>query len=411
MPSKKKLWSYDVGEKGERVVVYERERAGILYVRYWNDEKGERDRRSLGHRDKEAAKELAARGREKLAAGELLMDADTADDGTLLRVFNLYLQEETPNKRSPQGRAADERRVAMWKRFLGANRDPQTVTLRDCTRFVAARRSGAIDSHGNAVREKKREVRDRTVEADGDWLNTVFRWAANWPMDRGRYLMREDPIRGFKWPTEKNPRRPVASHDRYEAVRAVTDEVVMEVRWSGRRETQRSYLSEVFDIAMDTGRRLTPVCELRYSDLRLSEGRHGKIHWPGDTDKEGREWKAPLGPIARAAIDRVLRERPGIGSGYLFPSPVNPLKPISRHLADDWLREAEMKAKLEPQKGSLWHAYRRKWATERKDFPDVDVAAAGGWRGVETLKLAYQQADEETMEQVVLEPKRLREAK
>ena len=34
---------------------------------------------------------------------------------------------------------------------------------------------------------------------------------------------------------------------------------------------------------------------------------------------------------------------------------------------------------------SLWHAYRRGWATSRKHLPDVDVAAAGGWKSTETL--------------------------
>ncbi len=59
------------------------------------------------------------------------------------------------------------------------------------------------------------------------------------------------------------------------------------------------------------------------------------------------------------------------------------------------------------QNGSLWHAYRRKWATERKHLPDVDVAAAGGWTDTATLKLAYQQADEATMYRVVSEPYQL----
>ena len=67
-------------------------------------------------------------------------------------------------------------------------------------------------------------------------------------------------------------------------------------------------------------------------------------------------------------------------------------------------------AKLEPQKGSLWHAYRRKWATERKHLPDVDVAMAGGWKETTSLKRAYQQADQATMLSVVLEAKELREA-
>jgi len=84
---------------------------------------------------------------------------------------------------------------------------------------------------------------------------------------------------------------------------------------------------------------------------------------------------------------------------------------MSRHLAAKWLQKAEVLAGLEPQKGSLFHAYRRKWATERKHLPDVDVAAAGGWTTTETLKSAYQQADPETMLLVVLEPKKLRDVR
>jgi hypothetical protein len=81
---------------------------------------------------------------------------------------------------------------------------------------------------------------------------------------------------------------------------------------------------------------------------------------------------------------------------------------MSRHLADKWLRRAERLAGLEPQRGSLWHAYRRKWATERKHHPDVDVAAAGGWRSLQSLKTAYQRADAVTMLRVVVEPRSLR---
>ena len=65
----------------------------------------------------------------------------------------------------------------------------------------------------------------------------------------------------------------------------------------------------------------------------------------------------------------------------------------------------------ETQKGSLWHAYRRKWVTERKHLPDVDVAQAGGWKNTVSLKTAYQQADAETMLRVVLEAGELREVR
>lgn len=213
-------------------------------------------------------------------------------------------------------------------------------------------------------------------------------------------------------PKVKNPRRPVASQDRFETIRAKTDEHTMEVRWNGEREKQRSYLSELLDIVAGTGRRISAVCGLRYEDLRLNDGTpHGSIRWPADTDKNGRETTVPIGPTVRRAIERVLRDRPGIGSGHLFPAPGDPSKPMRRHLAAAWLREAEEMAGLESQDGSLWHAYRRKWVTERKHLPDADVAAAGGWADTQALRKCYQQADEETMLRVVLDAGELREAK
>ena len=175
-------------------------------------------------------------------------------------------------------------------------------------------------------------------------------------------------------------------------------------------KTIRSHLSEILDIVSGTGRRLSAVLQLQYGDLQLQDGPHGAIRWPADTDKTGRETLVPIGPLVRAAIDRVLRERPGIGQAYLFPAPGDLAKPVSRHLAAKWLQQAEKLADLEKLNGGLWHTYRRKWATERKHLPDADVAAAGGWANSNTLRLVYQQADQETMLRVVLEGGKLREA-
>jgi len=84
---------------------------------------------------------------------------------------------------------------------------------------------------------------------------------------------------------------------------------------------------------------------------------------------------------------------------------------MTRHLADKWLRKAEKLASVDPQKGSLWHAYRRKWATERKHLSETDVAAAGGWQNSLTLRRVYQQSDAQTMLDAVLGGRELRERK
>jgi hypothetical protein len=90
---------------------------------------------------------------------------------------------------------------------------------------------------------------------------------------------------------------------------------------------------------------------------------------------------------------------------------MRPSRPVSKDLAREWLRRAEVAAKVEPHKGSAWHAYRRKWATERKHLPDKDVAAAGGWKDLTSLREAYQQVDDATLYRVVSEPAELREVK
>lgn len=72
-------------------------------------------------------------------------------------------------------------------------------------------------------------------------------------------------------------------------------------------------------------------------------------------------------------------------------------------LAEEWLQVAEQPAGVEPQRGGLWHPYRRAWATRRKHHPAQDVAAAGGWSSPDVVTRIYQQADEATTLAVVLD--------
>jgi integrase len=328
------------------------------------------------------------------------------DHVTLATVLGAYLRFRSPRKSEREGRA-DARRAEMWARVLGPDLDPHVVSMAEWEAFIDSRSAGAIDARGRPVCSAgRRPVGPRAVEADCRWLRWVFNWATRWRTESGTYLMRENPVRGYESPAERNPRRPVATQDRYEALRAVSDQVRMQLR-RGDWEIRRCYLSELLDIVNGTGRRISAVCRLTYDDLRLGEGPHGALRWPAATDKMGVERTVLVSPGVRRALDRILDERPGAGPAPLFPSPADPLKPVTRHLADKWLRKAERLAGLEAQNGSLWHAYRRKWATERKHHPDVDVAAAGGWKSLQALKTAYQQADPNTMLRVVLEPHEL----
>jgi len=410
MARRRKLWSFSAGSHGAKVTVFERSPGSVLYARA-HDGQGGYKWVSLGHRDRDQAKDYALDQAAKLRKGL----AEIQDPRlTLAKLFASYAAHVSPSKK-PRTQMADARKIELWNRFLGAGKDPSKITRQEWNAFIAARSSGAIGGRGSPVpADKRRVVGDRAVEIDLVFLRAVLNWATTWEDQPGRRLLRENPVRGFEVPSEKNPRRPVASDDRYDAVRAVSDEVTMRVRVGGKHAFPRSYLFELLDIARGTGRRITAICRLRFEDLRLTStasAPHGAIRWPGTTDKEGREWMAPIDAKVRAALDRILAERPGIGAAYLFPSPADPALPLDYGLASEWLRRAEMLAGLPKLERGIWHPYRRAWATARKHLPLADVAAAGGWKGTQTLTKCYQQADEATMLSVVLGGAELREKK
>lgn len=403
-----KAWAQSIGPYGHRIRLFEDPVSGILYaeMRDPSNPCGYRST-SLRHRDRPRAVQWAHEQSAKWqAAGEQLRDPTPV----LSRILAGYLKHQTPGKVASE-QQADGRRARMWARFLQPAKDLSKLTLQEWQTFIEQRRSGSIDPQGSAVApEKRKPVREGTIWGDLVFLHTVINWACKWRTDDGRYLMRENPARGYPMPREKNPRRPVATQDRFERVRAVADQGTMVVGRGETRREARSYLPELLDLVNGTGRRISAILALRCCDLRLDQGPHGAILWPADTDKTGKEWLVPIAGDVRAAINRVFGDRPVIGATYLFPSPTVVNKPVSKELASAWLVRAEALAGVPKQDGSLWHAYRRKWATERKHLPDVDVAAAGGWSDTSTLKQVYQQADQETMYLVVSEPGRQRKA-
>ena len=173
-------------------------------------------------------------------------------------------------------------------------------------------------------------------------------------------------------------------------------------------------MSMALALAEATGRRLGSIRMLRWDDIDLEAG---EIRWRRENDKKGRETVVPIPP---ALLDRLEAfsfaclatqvERYEQPSEFLFAAYRDPAVPMDRHLFDQWLSVAEEKAGLKKLEGGLWHPYRRKWATERKDQPMADVMAAGGWSDADTLLRSYQQADKETLRRVVNHPNRLREA-
>lgn len=384
-------WKYPT-TRGAPVVAFEREVGGLLYARAWTGHGYVK--RALGHRDRDRATVYVLEQTKMVRAGE----AALADGRVpLSRVCRAYLAHHTPTKKSAGERQEDQRRADMWLTVLGPNKDARKVTPAEWQTFSRDRLSGVVAADGSRPKTP-RPVGPRTVQRDLQWLQWTLAWATGWRDADGHPLLSASPVRGkqsFPLPVEKNPKRPVASTDRLEAV----------------LEVAHPDLRNLLLLLTETGRRLSAVLALQWVDVLSAGGPHGSIRWRADTDKQATEWVAPLSPTARETLDRMRWQRPSIGSVYLFPNPTKPGEHVSRRRVAHWLVSAEKKAGLAKQDGSLFHAYRRAWATARKHLPLKDVAHAGGWKTPAVLVTHYQQPDDATLLAVVTGGAALREAK
>jgi len=299
----------------------------------------------------------------------------------------------------------------MWTRHLGASLDVRKVGPRQWETFARLRASGELDSHGHLVAEpaKREPVGPRVVAKDLKVLRAACRRATIERTEVGAFVLDVDPTRGLALPSEKNPNRPIYDAARFDKLMAVADDVQTRIGLGKQAHSETSPLCTLVRLAGDTGRRISSILALQWRDWRPDLGTNGKLRWRAEEDKVGKEWYAPVTPDVRDELERFRRERPGLGEALLFPAPNNPTKPVSVQIATHWLRRAEKLAELQPLPGGAWHPFRRRWATERKHLSPKDVAAVGGWVDTTTLQKCYQVADEETMEAVVLQPRRLRQ--
>jgi hypothetical protein len=139
---------------------------------------------------------------------------------------------------------------------------------------------------------------------------------------------------------------------------------------------------------------------LRWDDVDFPNRR---IHWRAETDKQGHDQVVPMSQAVHAALAEARRAQGAIGSRAVFPAPKDAARPCSRYLFDAWLRRAFQLAGVTRESAMLWHALRRKWATERKGFPVKDVMQAGGWLDEATLVASYQHTDPDTVRRFVRE--------
>ena len=243
--------------------------------------------------------------------------------------------------------------------------------------YVVWRRGGGVAG---------RRVGANTIHRDLGMFKAALNWACQ-KYEGGHPLLTRHALEKVRIPTEKDPKRPLLDAESIRSLLAVAP-------------TVHPLLRPMILLAWRTGRRLGAILALRWDDVVFEKG---TIRWRAEHDKIRQTWFVPARRDLLKELRRFRAGRPGIGSVLLFPHPQRRSHrggPVTRHLAAYWLKEAFTRGKIAKPKGGLWHMFRRAWATERKDLPLKDVAAAGGWRDTNTL-LRYQQPDEETLRAVV----------
>lgn len=380
MRNSRRRWSKSIGERGNRVRLYEARPGGPIMRSTWINRK--EDRKSLGHRDRELATRQAYELLRGVTANEQAIEEESVTLGMLAK---LYLESPQHLAKKERTRKEDAKKLNRVVTFLGPNRNVASLSESDVLRFTMARRAG--DKSLESVVENA-AVSDRTVELDLVLLMSALNWGTRERNSIGRRLLRENPLHGIKLPKEKNPRRPVMRHDVYLKVLEVAGLV-------------QPLLKLALVVAEGTGRRISAWRNLRWEDVDVQAG---TIRWRAEFDKKGYEDVVPMSDAVREALRTARRAQRAIGSAPVFPAPKDPATPCDRHLLDNWLRKAVTRAEVKLEPGGLWHSLRRKWATERKGYPVKDVAAAGGWRDEGTMLTSYQQVDAATIKQVVLHP-------
>ena len=366
--TKRSRRTYGAGEWGRnRVRIFPDPKTGIFQIE-WR-ENGRRRTRTLKHRDWARAKRQA----DQFAAG--FIDGPNGkgeaepEPLTLEALFEIYGEEVTPTK-TRQSRRRDRATMAMFLKFLGRDRRPETLSQRDWDRFIRERRAGRAGRSG-------KPVGNRTIEWDLTFLMAVLNWAARSKDERGNLLVDRNPLKGLRKPTEKNPARVVLTEDEYRALLGVS----RQVGW-------RFHVALV--LAHETGHRIGAIRNLRWADIDL-EAR--EIRWRAEHEKTGYEHTTPLTDEAVAALEKARWMNPVGGDGPVLPAPADPSQCLGRSLAVRWWCRAVTLAGLEPKPGRGWHSLRRKFASDLMDQPLKVLCELGGWKNPQTVLRCYQRPD------------------
>jgi integrase len=361
---------YFAGEKGANRVRLHAHRSGTMMLEYKGND-GKRVNRSLRHADvargKVAADELAATLRSE--------DAAPAVDLTLGVLFDKYDEEVTKAKR-PAKQRHDRAARALFEKCWGKGTAVADLDRTHWDRFIRERRSGRL----RPPKGSENGVRNRQIQYDLKFLMAVCNWAVN-VIENRRPLLERNPFRNYPMPKENSPRRPRVTEKEYGALVAAAQRL-------------GPHVSLFLHLCHETGHRSKSVSLLRWTDVDLQ---NGEIVWRGEHDKMKREHRTPLTQQTLDLLKAVRLWSAHVGDCWLFPSPEDAEKPISRREIVRWWSQLERRAELSRTTGRGWHSLRRKFADDNDDLPLSQLMALGGWKSSKTIVETYQAPDVEKL--------------
>lgn len=387
---------YRRGGRGYTVSVVKREDRPGLWLRWWDGSlrggRGDYVWRGLDHEDRGRAEKDCNQLAGLRLAGAEMKDRREADL-TVVELFAGYEEARTARKKKDQA-YRDRYRMGLWQRFLGSDRGALSIDPDTIEAYTDWRRGQGVS--------------DTTIGHEIVFVRGVLTWGTTKRLPTGKPLLLFNPIAGVKRIRSDDPNTPVASQGDFLAI----------YRYADRVDAQK-LLRPLLLLVHEHGWRLSAWCQLRASDFDLTPHQplpgvvwpYGRIRKRAETDKKRKGAWVPLTPRSRAAALLLLRRSSAIGDAYLFRAP-RASGPWQIQHALDLLHRTEAVATAELHRRKLladeeevrlggFHALRRKWGSDRKGEPLVDVAEAGQWHPA-TLLQHYQKADPATTLRVTL---------
>lgn len=318
----------------------------------------------------------------------------------LWELWELFRDSPRFKANKPHTTRDEDSRSAILLAGFGPNTRLVDVDVDACVEYQMRRLNGKItytvspkSRTGRQLPPRQRtapEVSVRSLEADMKLLRTMILWAMRKRLN-GRRLLDEDPTEGYEIKEEKNPRREVADQRRFEASLAAAE------RLARRHEgTEKGYLFALLWVVLivleGTGRRTSAVLGLRVADLYLDvDGGFSAASaiFRADLDKKGVEADVELlESVARSLHEWIRDGRRDPTSEFVFPY-LDPKSAVKRDRLAQAFVEVEEEAGLEPLRGTLFHAYRRKFASDRAHQPSNVVMRLMGLADAQTFHDCY----------------------